>query len=221
MKIVVLAVSYKTTELNSGQNGWCVVGRNIVEPKQWIRLVANEGGRELCDSQIKVNCGKSVRNLKPLDVIDVDFDCIEDERGLWFQPENVVLKSLRYVESVDEKVLDEYLDKAASLLNDANYSWTKTDIEKKGDNRSIMLVQVQNLSIYSDSRSKRKADFEYNGEQYKNFSVTDPFVQIPCKIKSAKLCLSLGVPYNPLDENGLPRWRDCRHYKIVAAVFDR
>lgn len=217
MRLVILAVSSK--KISNDQRGWCVVGKNVEEPNEWVRLVGDASGRALTNSEIEINVNGCKRPLKKLDVIDADFS----ESPLWFQPENAIIKSMVYIDSYSKDCLASFVDKDVPLLNDNQNSWTKYDIEKNADGKSVMLVCVQNLNVTYEERNgdspRTRACFNYKGVRYENFSVTDPLVRCSFTVDSATLCLSLGTPYNPKDENGNLKWKHFRHYKIVAAVY--
>lgn len=210
MKLIILAVSIKN-------GGYCVVGKNVENPSEWIRLVGDESGRELYRSEIIVNDGKADRLLEPLDVVDVE---IIKKCPLWFQPENAVVT----INSFESKVElgESYIDDG-SLLVDQYNSWTKYDIERKEKGCSLNFIRVQNIKIVYEERignnPKTRASFEYKGRLYENFSVTDSVIRLSCNLESAMLCISLGTPYNPKNDDGQPRWKHDRHYKIIAAVY--
>lgn len=210
MKVVILAVSKK-------KGGWCVVGKNIENLQQWIRLVGDKNGRELYDREITINDGTRNRLLKTQDVIDVE---LGEDCPLPYQPENKLYKTIQFVKRLD--CIDEkYLDSTGMIFGN-KYAYVYADETCKRS--SVVLVKVSNLTIEYNEPSgenvkpKTFANFKYGWFNYENLRVTDPFYRATESIGEAFVCVSLGEPFNPI-ENGEKKWPNDRHYKIVAAVY--
>lgn len=210
MKIVILAVSKK-------KGGWCVVGKNVDDLTQWIRLVGDENGRELYDREITINDGTRNRLLKTQDVIDVE---LGEDCPLPYQPENKLYKTIQFVNRLD-RIDENYLD-SAGMIFENKYAYVYANETCK--RRSVVLVKVSNLTIEYNEPSGENvkprtfANFKYRWFNYENLRVTDPFCRATESIGEALVCVSLGEPFNPI-KNGVKKWSNDRLYKIVAAVY--
>lgn len=210
MRLIIFAVSVKN-------RGYCVVGKNVENPSEWVRLVGDASGRELSGYQIMVNDGVNERSLQPLDVVDVSFETAP----LPYQPENKVLKSMGYVKS--ENVVNPFfLDKVVQL-----YNRTAPFEEPDGVKMpySVRLVKVSNLRIdYNPpqeigGKPKTYAHFNCGFFSYRGYRVADPRCRENVNVGDAILCVSLAGPFNPPGSINGKTWYKDRHYKIVAAVY--
>lgn len=210
MKVVILAVSKK-------KGGWCVVGKNLDNLTQWIRLVGDKNGRELYDREITIMDGTRNRLLMTQDVVDVE---LGEDCPLPYQPENKLYKKIQFIkrlDCIDEKFLD-----SAGIVFENNYAYVYANEACKS--RSVILVKVSNLTIeYNEPngenvKPKTYANFKHGWFNYENLRVTDPSCRATESIGNAFVCVSLGEPFNPI-ENGVKKWPNDRHYKIVAAVY--
>lgn len=210
MKVVILAVSKK-------KGGWCVVGKNIENLRQWVRLVGDANGRELSDSEITINDGTKDRLLMTQDVVDVELceDC-----PLSYQPENKLYKRIQFIKRLD-CIGEDFLD-SVGMIFDNNYAYIYANEGCRP--YSVILIRVSDLTIEykepADENGKPKtyASFKYGWFNYEKLRVTDPSCRKTETIGDAVICVSLGEPFNPI-ENGEKIWPKDRHYKIVAAVY--
>lgn len=210
MKVVILAVSKK-------KGGWCVVGKNIENLQQWIRLVGDANGRELYNSEIIINDGTKDRLLMTQDVVDVELsgDC-----PLPYQPENKLYKNIQFIKRLD--CIDENFLDSVGMIFENKFAYIYAN--ERCSPYSVMLISVSNLKIeYNEpteenGKPKTLASFKYKWFNYENLRVTDPSCRKTETIGDAFICVSLGEPFNPI-ENGKKKWPNDRHYKIVAAVY--
>lgn len=150
-------------------------------------------------------------------MIDVELgkDC-----PLPYQPENKLYKAIQFVNRLD-RIDENYLDSAGMIFENKYVYVYANEICKR---RSVVLVKVSNLTIEYNEPSGENvkprtfANFKYRCFNYENLRVTDPFCRATESIGEALVCVSLGEPFNPI-ENGVKKWSNDRHYKIVAAVY--
>ena len=78
----------------------------------------------------------------------------------------------------------------------------------------MTIVEVNDLEIVQEEnlagKPKTKINFNYNGKQYKNISVTDEkfyYATNGTRYNTAILVVSIGTPYNN------------RYYKFVSAIY--
>lgn len=210
MKIVILAVSKK-------KGGWCVVGKNVENLKQWVRLVGDKSGRELYDREIMINDGKKTRLIETQDIVDVELGA---PCPLLEQPENTLYKKLDYIKRLDN-IGEMYLDSEDIIFGNVG---EYLDADGKAKSRSVLLIKVSNLKIeYNEplaegEKPRTFAWFTFNGVDYERLRVTDPYCRKTESIGNAFLCVSLGPAFN-FCKNGTKAWPIDRHYKFVAAVY--
>lgn len=195
MRLVVLTKSAKRR--NDGANyGNCVAGINA--DGEWVRLVSDFNGDSLSDYECRqFNC---------LDIIDVEVTPCPIEH----HPENVKLE--RFVENVRKYSIHDVVRKFG--LDDDRFCFVNTfnsldERERQQAGKSLVLIMVQNLIIYQDDRGKIKAKFIYNGQQYKDISVTDNQYRKPLEFEDAYIVVSL-----PNETKGY-----ARYYKFIAAIY--
>lgn len=205
-QILVLANSYK-------EGGLCLAGKDLIT-KEWIRPVSNEEG----------NCiSKKYSHITPLDTITID---IKKYSPLKEQPENYILNSIEYINSVSFKnnsFLDEFVDNPKSLwcYGDRQDRESHKNITNNSYNhQSLYLIKVDRLTITVvpnyNGYKKLIGEFYYNKLNYK-FSITDRaycqyknhdvgFTMIK---KNKYLCISLGALFEATGH----------HYKLIAAIL--
>lgn len=200
--VVILANSVK-----HGKH--CVAGK-CINTKQWIRPVANDLGKELTKEEASYinKYGKYV--VKPKQKIQMN---LLKQVPLVNQPENYLIDNNNNWEQkfkIDDFELEQYLDYPSTLWGtSSNVSYNKVINNEIVIEQSLYLVKVDNLKLYLNSSSKRRAKFNYNNTIY-DLPVTDPQFD---NILSNKLellgilCLSLGECFH----------NNC--YKIVATIF--
>ncbi|MCL1820947.1 MAG: hypothetical protein FWG36_09885 [Oscillospiraceae bacterium] len=194
MKIVILAKSNKRR--NNGNYGKCVAGLNA--DGDWIRLVSNESGDSLAD--------KDCRHFECLDVIDVD----ATEAPLEYQPENMILEHLN--RKIGQLPIERIIEKFGT--SDDKYCFINSnhllsEREMKRTDNSLKLFDVKNLHIYKNDNNSYKADFEYKGIHYNNFSMT-----APCHFKEYTYDNAYIVVSIPPRDGGYSGY-----YKFVAAIY--
>jgi len=212
MNVLILACSKKEQE-------YCVAGKNIDSPTQWIRLVTNVNGNALSFNKITTETGHTIA---PLDVVTLENI---NSAPLFHQPENYVLNSpITFTETkytIDQ--LQNFVDSPANLWGNNSPYISQRELNNNKPEHSLYLINVSNLQIrYTEpstpsTKPKTKASFTYNGVTYNNFSVTDPSIRENLNIEKAILCISLAGSCTYPDKVNHPDWP--RHYKIVAKVF--
>ena len=200
-EIIVLANSVK-----HGQH--CVAGK-CVRTGNWIRPVSNVDGAELSHEQTKYKNPYGTFGVRPLQKIRMG---LSQHVPLPHQPENYLIDGNLWQQnySIGEADLTALLETPDTLWGQGNR--VQHNLITMGIlcvEQSLYLVQVDNLNLYTNGDDKRRASFEYNGNQY-DLAVTDPkFGEILREKRELKgiLCVSLGEEYQGY----------C--YKIVATIF--
>ena len=182
--------------MQNGNYGVCVAG--FTAYGKWVRLVSDESGDSLPDSECK--------SFECLDIIEVD----TTEVPLKYQPENVKLERLnRKIGRLSiEKVIDSFgvSDDAHCFVNNRHLLYEN---EMKHTSGSLMLVEAKNLRVYKDDKNSYKAAFEYKGTLYEGISMTAPHYYKEASYSNAYIVVSL-----PPD-TGVYRG----FYKFVAAIY--
>lgn len=204
--IVILAKSRK-------DNGYCVAGLDIYTGK-WIRLVTDENGAPLLSIHTAY---KNVAGFcEPLDVVRVEIlkrvphknhteDCLIRVMNMKKRGFTTMANLMRFHPP------ENYEYVFGNGLN----SLSTQEMESNNFQYSLIFIRVKNMTVHYRGRSPR-ADFEYNGVIYKDFSITDPDYET-----------SDGVSYNDGMRNTYlvvsmpdkPFFRDKRCYKFIAKIF--
>lgn len=210
-KVIILTKSLKNRE-------YCVAGIDI-ETKKLVRLVSDDEKSygALTDTNMKTKNGEII---KPLDLVKIP---IKSEKPLEFQPENILIdvnesweKIIRYnninevISACDFKDLN-----CDSKIFYDEYHFLVLN-EMKEINKSLILIQVDNLNFYINERKKTKVNFIYKEQCYNKMSVTDPdyLDRLPEK-EIEKAILVVSLPSNPITIN-----TGDRYYKFVAKIFE-
>lgn len=191
MDLMILAKSDK-------HNGCCVAGINKVG--KFVRLVRDKEGHALEKSQCK---------FKKLDILTVE----AHHAPLEFQKENYILSRLinTYRSSVSIGDLKVFVQNPLFIFSNTN-PWLDEN-EMNRQKSTFVFARVNNLYIFRNDEGKYKADFTYNNQEYKGFSITDPEFKLECrKILNAYVLVSLpSLPYNKYGKE--------LYYKFICAVY--
>lgn len=189
--LIVLAKSDK-------HNGYCVAG--ISKFGKFVRLVRDSEGHALEKERCK---------FKKLDFLTAEVSYTP----LKHQKENFTLRKI--LNSSKSMVSH---DSLKPLLQNSQFIFSNTDPylcenEMNKQKSSFLLVEVNDLHIYRNDEKKYKADFTYNNQNYKRFSVTDPEFKLHRrKISKAIILISLpNTPYNKYGKN--------LYYKFICAIY--
>lgn len=159
-RVLLLAVSCK-------QGGLCPGGIDLDNPKEWIRIVKDDGNSGAVQ-------GKDIDFAQPLDVLE--FDGTHKPQGK--QKENWVINnnSCRVVGRYDTNILGyvyNYYGYHEFWNNDKAYL---TEVEFANvSHPSESILKVTNVDIYKAQSGKAKIDFDWTGARYriKWISMTD------------------------------------------------
>jgi len=192
MKFIALTKSDK-------HGGYCVAG--LDENGNKIRLVSTEKGGALDDECFSY----AVPTM-----LEVEAEPVP----LKNQPENYLLKSIARelpldFEKLKPKIFTDNKKYGKLFVNTKEYL-TEWSIYKT--KWSLAFIEVSDLSLSRNSNGHYKAKFTYNGDKYKNVSVTDPKYESAGDIGKAYLVVSL--PNNPY-------FWDKRFYKFIAAIYPK
>lgn len=205
IRMVVLTKSSKY-----GKN--CVAGINLANGG-WVRLVTNDESSHGAVSDEDLIC-QDGNIVQVLDIIDAP---ILGACNTEIQPENILLDLGTYIEIVGKMSIEEVLkfhplESRSDILGNIYPYITETRIGSVG--YSLTIVEVNDLEIVQEEnlagKPKTKINFNYNGKQYKNISVTDEkfyYAKNGTRYNTAILVVSIGIPYNN------------RYYKFVSAIY--
>lgn len=236
--VLILSKSYKP-------NGRCIAGRlvefieeNTVQIGKWVRPVSDDtsGCGAITEEMYKYNDGSEV---KILDIVEIP---IVQHNPIAGQPENYIINEKEKWQKVSTFRADSMLN----IIENVTDIWYEQDVpsnmvtanydEQGFIKQSLYLIKPINLRImlsneYNDfnQQYKRKiyANFNYNGIDYENISITCPSTRriltnqyptegenpILTQLKKGGnyiLCISLSPRFG----------NNQNHYKLVATIFD-
>jgi hypothetical protein len=201
IEVVILANSVK-------HNQHCVAGKCTANG-QWVRPVSNKNGAELSDEQAKYQNPYGKFIVKPLQKIIMN---LSDHVPLANQPENYLIDGSTWKQnySVSLEDLKNLLDNPSDIWGEGDKVLYSSITSKQIIiQQSLYILAVENLRLYKNQYSKRRASFKYNENNY-DLAVTDPnFDKIILNADPPRgfLCISLAGEYQGY----------C--YKIVATIF--
>ena len=201
---------------------FCVAGIDV-ESGEWVRFVAFETGEPLADFQLMfVNDSGS---CEPLDVGRIGIarriprhnhteDCMIKYTP-WLKMGRMELAEVFKIHPPEEH---EYI-----FGTPRNYV-DEFEMRELRLRYSLILIEVESLRIYFAPNSRGlmrgKADFIYNGVEYRNIRVTDPKYETEPDLTIAtkfsltmpRAYLVMSMPVRPFEANG-------RYYKLIAKIF--
>lgn len=205
--IIIFAKSIK-------HGGYCIAGKSIDNPREWIRPVSTIDGGELkkhqclCTNPLWESQGNSPYSCKVLQKIEMGF---AQSAPLPNQPENhlVLDATWRHNYNIGQNDIIKYCDNPDSLWGDDNRVDYSSIVNGAFPiEQSLYLVKTKNLKLYKQTE-KTRASFEYLNRHY-DLPVTDSgfYDNIGGESKlQGILCVSLGENY------------DGYCYKIVAGIY--
>ena len=215
MKIDAVIMAKSTMYWN-----FCVAGIDI-ETGKWVRFVAFEAGEPLADFNLMfVNAPGSC------EVLDVGRIGIAREIPKNNHTEDLMIKYTPWLKMGKMK-----LEEVFKIHKPENHEFIfgtprnyvdVYEMQKLKLNYSLILIKASNLEIYfvenfrGDIRGR--ANFIYNGTEYSDIRVTDPYYEInenliknySFKMQNAYLVMSM--PSKPFVKNG-------KYYKLIAKIF--
>lgn len=205
MGVICLANSYK-------HQGRCIAGIDE-QSGEWVRPISN-----LDDGRIPLNQAK---NISILDIVDISLD-YQIKAG--HEIENVGYRNSPWQITNKAEIADLLKYREDVLLhpeygNAIPYKY----LGRMSPTRTLQLIEVEELSIHTNSHSKWKAvigDKKY-GLASCELSITDPIILnnldwgIPVS-SHCLLCMSLGQPWKPEDD--LMGEKKC--YRLIAGVIE-
>lgn len=204
-RVFLLAVSCKT-------GGLCPGGIDLDNPKEWIRIVRNDG-------QSGAVQGYEIDFAKPLDVIEFDGRPMPQGK----QRENWVIDnhSCRKVSTEPiKRVVQAFKEYGYHGFWNNNYSYLREDEFENITQPSESILFVSDVRLYKNDNGKAKIDFTWNLRSLKGVSLTDQDLYdeingVDIRYKYAIIVISI------------PRYADWVHpvtgekraYKFVSKVF--
>ncbi len=210
-EIIILAKSTK-------RGGYCVAGVDRVTG-QWIRPISmdhsNEGSVPLVD--IIYSNGDRV------EIFDIVRIKLISHNPTKSQPENYIYDNNEKWQKVGKSSLKEVVefrgyDNADKIFYNTNKSVTEYEISGQP---SLLLLRVMNSTVnVVDFYSKRKLEFkfEYNGDWYNYFSISDEAIReryLNASYGSYNYQRELTAVFSLTDKYQ----NDSKYYKMVAQLF--
>jgi hypothetical protein len=193
---------------NSVKHGeHCVAGKFAYDRK-WIRLVADDAGRELTRDQVIVETKRGSFKVMPLEIVKVDILRIAPLRH---QPENHIINDVRWRKGhfFSHHEISNFLDSPATLWGVGNCIAAQDVLTGNVQiAQSLYLIRADEITLHMHN-DRRRVAFTFNNQRY-DLPSTDPnFDKIKCGARAMHgfICVSLGEEHNGY------------HYKIVAAVI--
>lgn len=213
-RIVILAKSAKN-------NNFCVAG--LANTGEWIRPISTDKNIQDAVPAEAITFSDNTE-LQILDVVEVPIlkNCSADN---FVQPENIYYDDRFFWKKVGHITLDKIIkwrgyDNRDKIFYNRERAVDENFIRKQKNRESLLLLPITNLSvevvIKKDSR-QFFANFNYNGVNYKKFSVGDIAVRNNFASHNggeyffkdkAVVTFSLTNPY-----------KDNRCYKMIAQIF--
>jgi hypothetical protein len=209
-KVLLLAVSCKT-------GGLCPGGIDIDNPKNWIRIVKDDGHAGAIQ-------GHEIDFAEPLDVIEFGGRPMPQGK----QKENWVIdnNSCRKIDSKSTSILKKVYHLYGYHGFWDNYKSYLT--EEEFDNvtqPSESILKVSDVRIYTTDWGKAKIDFEWSGARYpiKGISMTDQefYDQISDgdEVYFDEAYIIISIP-KAIDDWVHPDSGEQRAYKFVSKIFE-
>ena len=196
------------------KRGYCVAGIDLLSG-EWVRLVAQYGDNR-DESLIEEDLLDEYAEIaEPLDVIRVS---VKDYVPIGCQVENWLMDTDEYIDILGRASLKGVFSLCNADFPEYVYGDSAeylTEDELDDVEGSLILIPAENISIYDTGRGyqrRTKMSFNYDGEEYKDFSMTDPeyYGHQGETIDYAFLVVSL--PNSPLNSG--------RYYKFVAKILE-
>lgn len=199
----------------------CVAGIDV-KNGEWIRLVTDDTFTDgaIPESYMQDDVNHTV--IEPLDVIDVT---LLKHYPTKYQPENYLIDINvlpTYVETMSLQQVAALVEKyheASSSIFDNYYKVLHTD-EMDHINKSLDCYCVNNLKVFVTKnhygKNKSRADFSYNGHNYKGIHVTDKdFFDLEYPVYMRKAYLVMSLPHQFYEaSDGTPLY-----FKFIAKIF--
>ena len=211
-RIIILTQSFK-------HSARCVVGFDI-DSNEFIRLVTSDENIHFSISAKHLIYNNNER-VQLLDIVEVDF--IGKQYNL-NQPENWIIDETKKFKKLDItedeqinifKQIKNYISGDEYIYLNTNEYLTKELYEKI--NKSIALYKIENVkfNIYQSQYSpnpKVKLSFEYNNNQYNNFSFTSDISDF----KDCNKALAIVTLPDGSDEFCI---KNDKYYKFIAQIY--
>jgi len=199
---------------------FCVAGIDV-ETGAWVRFVAFETGEPLADFNLMfVNASGSC------EVLDVGRIGIARKIPKNNHTEDLMIKYTPWLKMGRMKI-----DEVLKIHEPENHEFIfgtphdyvhASEMQKLKLNYSLILIKVEDLKIHflenfhGDIRGR--ADFIYNGVEYKNIRVTDPYYEINENLIK-NYCFMMKNAYLVMSMPASPFWKNGKYYKLIAKIF--
>ena len=216
-RVLLLAVSCK-------QGGLCPGGLDLDNPRNWIRIVADDGDGGSVQ-------GKDIDFAKPLDIIAFDGRPMPQGK----QRENWVidcgsckclgkgtLKKTNGEFATEREILDWVYEQYSyhGFWNNY-YSYLRESEFERVTEPSESIMKVSNVRIYKNNFDKAKIDFDWNGHRLNGISMTDQdfYSQIAIReVEFEDAYIVVSIPKS-IGEWVNPNTGERQAYKFVSRIF--
>lgn len=199
---------------------FCVAGIDI-ETGAWVRFVAFETGEPLADFNLMFVDAPG--SCEVLDVGRIGIACRVPRNN---HTEDLMIKYTPWLKmgkmSLDEVFKIHAPENHKFIFGTPRNYVDVNEMKKLNLDYSLILIKVENLEIYFAKNSRGNirghADFFYNGVEYTDVRVTDPYYEINesliknFSLKFGAAYLVMSMPSRPFEGNG-------KYYKLIAKIF--
>lgn len=207
-RVLLLAVSCKN-------GGLCPGGIDLDNPKEWIRIVKNDGMSGAVQ-------GKEIDFAKPLDVIEFDGRPMPQGK----QKENWVIDNWSC-----KKVSTEPLERLLQAYKEYGYhgfwnngkSFLNEDELEKVTEPSESILFVSDARLYNNDKGKAKIDFRWSEVRYpiRGVSLTDQDCYDRIDEKEIRYKYAIIIVSIPQEANWkISETGEKRAYKFVSKVYE-
>jgi len=199
---------------------FCVAGIDV-ETGAWVRFVAFETGEPLADFNLMyVNAPGSC------EVLDVGRIGIAGQVPKNNHTEDLMIKYTSWLKmgkmKIDEVLKIHAPENHEFIFGTPNDYVDVSEMKKLKLNYSLILIKVENLKIFFNENFhgdiRGRADFIYNGVEYKNIRVTDPYYEINESLIK-KFHFIMPEAYLVMSMPSQPFWKNGKYYKLIAKIF--
>jgi len=209
MRVVILTASTMIKKIEGKYfSGRCITGYDL-DNNRIVRFVGNRDGAPM--GPPKCNLFRPLEVVEISDITDCPISCqTENVIGNY---DKVLWKKSKY----EPGIIDIYEKLQAMPRDDSSFMQNsgKKLLAVDSYKHSIELIKVEDLKVYSlsaDGKNKIRCDFQFDGNQCKVYSVTDPnYAQLNDELEIGNAYLAVSIPSDDYDGLG--------YYKFVAAIY--
>lgn len=187
--------------------GNCVSGVRL-DTGELIRFVSEDQGTMGALTDWDMRCADGYL-CRPYDIVKVPMIGPVPTRH---QPENWLIDRNRYWERISTLTPERTAELAPVTTPDKIFGTRGICLtEKFYPDRSLELIEVEDLKLVREPEKKAKATFTYNGVEYRKMSMTDrEYYRVPDGTRTGRAVLLLSLPDDDYDG---------KYFKFVAKII--